>query len=663
MISTAGRTHFLDFGSFRLDLSNRLLLRNGEHVALTQKSFEMLLYLVRNRNRMLRKQEILDEVWKGSYVEEANLAQHIYMVRKALKVNGANGDYIETIPKYGYRFNGEVSEGVEDVQDDSAANGGPMVRLASAQAAVRAVANGHAYRAPLKNQPTGTRPYRLPVLVISAVAVALFASVLAAAGLIYFSQPADPHDVSRIRSISVLPFDQIGGEKDDKLSLGLADTLISRLGVQNSVTILPTSSIAKFNGDTRPPLEVGRELGVDAILTGTIQIEGERVRINVQLISVEARAPVWTQRIDTEFSDVFRLQDEISGEVAAKLASSLRGLPDRGGPSSEPRNPAAVQAFEKGIYFWNKRSSDSLSKAIGHFTEAIKADPSFAQAHAMLADSYALAAVYEVSSGSADKVIEDAKKSASRAIAIDPKVSEAYSAKAVIAQYEKDAASALGYLKKAIALKPGNAIARLRLAWMYAVDEDLGEAIREMKRAQEADPDSQVINLNLARLLRLNRQTDEALEFGKRAVELDPSMTWTRLILAEIYEQKGMLDESIKELRSVPGSAPEQKTAKLLLSRVLAKKGNKGEARKILESVTQGKPVEAPSYEIATVYALLGEKQEAFEELRKSDEDSLIHYLHVKYDYNLDTLRDNPKYPGILTQSKRNFIEAYDKNS
>ncbi|MCO6512230.1 MAG: tetratricopeptide repeat protein [Aridibacter famidurans] len=661
MINPATRTHYYDFGSFRLDVSNRLLLKDGEHVPLTQKSFEILCFLICNRHRMLKKQEILDEVWSESFVEEANLAQHIYMVRKALRNNGSSAEFIETIPKYGYRFTGEVSESYAD-SPSAAESASKDTR--SAEASVSAVPAVAAFRVSEKpSARTHSRLRKYVLLAGPAIAVALISTVLTAAAYLYFTRSTSSDRLSGIRSISVLPFEQIGGEKDEKLGLGLADTLISRLGNQDIVSVSPTSTVARYASNGGSPVEIGRELGVDAVLTGTIQRDGDRIRINVQLISIADRAPVWADRIDGEFSDIFRLQDAVSHDVATKLTAMLSGKPAPAATELEKGDPEAIQAFTKGVYFWNKRAGQNLAEAIGHFNDAVRADPTFAAAHAMLADSYALAAIYEVDSIESVEAIRKGKVHAEKALSIDAKTSEAYSALAVIAQYERDAERALTLLKKAIECDGTNAAARMRLAWMYAVDENLEGAIREMKLAQKADPHSQVINLNLARLLRLNRQTDEALEFGKRAVELDPSMTWTRVILAEIYEQKGMLKESIQELRAVPRSAPEQKTARLLMSRVLAKQGNKNEARKILHDVTKDEAALAPSADVASVYALLGEKKEAFKELQRSEEDSLIHYLQLKYDPNLDPLRDNPEYPGILTQSRKNFIENYDKNS
>ncbi len=657
MIDSTTRTHYYDFGSFRLNVSNRLLMRNGEHIPLTQKSFEILCFLIRNRNRILRKQEILDEVWSESYVEEANLAQHVYMVRKALKDSGSSSEFIETVPKFGYRFTGEVKESFADAVLNT-----PTASFASVSDSTTAIP---ALVAPYKTFTEETLPGSqlfTGARLATAAAAALLAAVLVSF-LFNYQNFNQVKDLAEVKSISILPFRQIGGEKDEKLGLGLADTLISRLGGKGSFEVTPTSAIERFSNSTSSPIEIGSELGVDAVLTGTIQKDGDRVRINVQMISVSRKIPIWTDKFDENFSDIFSLQDRISGELAGKLNDSFGKTEQIPIAFAETRNPEARNAYEKGVYFWKKRTEDDLKTAIGHLEEAVRLDPQFAKAEALLADCLSLAAIYGIDSISPEQAIAKAKISADKAIKLDPSTSQAYSALAVVAQYEKDAGRAADLLKKAVALDPRNAVAHLRLAWIHAVDENLNEAIAEMKLARDADPESQVIALNLARLLRLDRQTDEALKVGKRAVELDPAMMWTRLILAEIYEQKGMFDESIEELRAVPKSAPEQKTARLLISRVLAKKGDKTEARKILKDLAKTEADDAPSYEVASVLAQLGNKREAFRELRRGNDESLIGFLQLKYDYNLDPLRDNPEYKGLVSQSRMKFMSSYDRNS
>lgn len=664
--------HYYEFGIFRLDVSNRELLSENKHISLTQKSFEILFFLIENRDRILKKSEILEAVWAESYVEEANLAQHIYMVRKALKSNGNEQVFIETVPKYGYRFVGEVTENL--VSSADLVNPVPVKKVSQPHLPS---SNGFVQHSNSiqKVEPLDAKDYstkkdkrirksskRLPNLVfVASLAIILTAFLLA----VLLRPSSGDKTLSEIRSISILPFKQIGDGKDDKFGLGLADTLISRLSHQDEIKFSPTAMIARYSeSGSEDSISIGRQLNVDAVLTGTIQRENGSVRVNVQLISVANKTRLWSDKFDVKFSDVFSLQDQVSEELAQKLSIGLDKNTPRVTEAKYIPKAAASEEFSKGLEYWNKRSGKNLPKIVEHFSNAVKLDENFALAYAHLADAYSLVGFYNLEEISPRKVaFEQAEKMANRALNIDPDNSEAYNALAMVAFYQRKNADAKKLYQKAIELNPHNATAHQRLAWMLSTKENLNDAIKEMRLAQQANPESSIINLNLARLLKLNRQTDEALDFCKKAVEIDPGKAWTRLILAEIYEQKGQLDKSIHELKSVPKNAPEERTAKLLLSRVYAKKGKNKEARKILKTIknpTKGN--EDPSYEVATVYAHLGDKKEAVKNLKKAKDDSLIYFLHLKYDYNMDKLRNTPEYSEILSQSKKKVTKE-DKKS
>lgn len=663
----ATKIHYYDFGIFRLDVTNCELLKDGEHIALTLKSFEILHFLIQNRGRMLKKEDILEVIWTDSFVEEANLAQHIYMIRKALKDCGDDNNYIETIPKYGYRFVGEVTEGSISPDDfhRSFQPNNSIVRSNRFEADLEEDLPQNKYELPESLPELTQRKHHL--LIPNIIIATIFAILISAfIYFVYFSASEKKSDISSIRSISILPFKQIGGGKDEQLGLGLADTLISRLSNQNRISILPTTTIAKF-ADTESVdlIELGEKLEVDAILTGTIQKENDIIRVNVQLISVNDRSTLWTDKFDAEFSEIFTLQDKVSEQLAHKLSLPIEDSEQIKINVQNTKNAEAFREYSLGISFWNDRTSENLPKAIEHFENAIAKDANFAPAYSHLADTYSLVGYYKLKDiMSPEEAIEKANKMAEKALELDAGSSEAYAALAMIALYEDNYEKATKFYRKAIELKPDNATAHQRLAWMLTTNDNLKEAIKEMRLAQKADSQSQLINTNLARLLRLNRQTDEALSYCKKAVEIDPSNILTKVILAEIYEQKGLLDKSIEELKAIPKNAPEEKTAKLLLSRVYAKKGEKKTARKILNEATKiESKEETPSYEVATIYTHLGEKKEAVKKLQTATDNSLLYFLHLKYDYNIDPLRDSPEYTKILSKSKNKFIKSTEKKS
>ncbi|NNF00066.1 MAG: hypothetical protein HKN25_13675 [Pyrinomonadaceae bacterium] len=350
---SSDKIHCFEFGNFRLDLTNRELMKNGKHLPLTQKSFELLAFLIENRDRSLRKNEILNSIWDENFVEEANLAQHIYMIRKVLKNTGNTEEYIETIPKYGYRFVGSVTENFIE-------NPGSLIHTSN-ENEIPVETNGFKKHeievAEAFQQIIGVEPDPVPTAPIVRITkdssflltiVGLITVTALAAGYFFFSSQNGVTDPAEISTIAILPFTQIGEEKDEKLGLGMADTLISRLGSQDRVSISPTSTVVKFIEEGRGnPIEIGEELNVDAVLTGTIQREDGNVRVTVQLISVADKSPIWSDKFDAVFSNMFTLQDNISEKVAEKLSLKLNE------PKSALSREDEAAKFESALLFRN----------------------------------------------------------------------------------------------------------------------------------------------------------------------------------------------------------------------------------------------------------------------------------------------------------------------
>ena len=660
MVKSVNKVHYYDFGSFRLDLLNRELLKNGVHVSITQKSFELLQFLIENRGRGLRKNEILNSIWTESYVEEANLAQHIYMIRKVLKDNGNTEKYIETIPKYGYRFNGEVFESIGEET--------PLQRaIISTSATDVKVENEIAQQETnhevdyVEESVSQTSPSNKTSSDFNYSRIAVFGGIsvviLAAFAFYFFRKPNQTLNVSNIKSIAILPFNQIGDNSDKKLGLGLADTLISRLGNQNQTSISPTSTIIKFlEKGTDDSIEIGEKLGVDAVLTGTIQRDADNVRVNVQLINVRKKIPLWSDKFDAKFSNIFALQDTVSEQVAAKLSLKLSDPSKASINNRYTENIEAYQAYTMGLFHWAKRTETNLAKAISNLEKAIAKDPKFASAYAYLADSYSLVAYSQMALIPKDEAISKAQEMAQRALALDPNSSEAITVLGFVAHLKRKPEESIDLYKRAISLKPNNATAHLRLAWMLSTAEGLDAALSQMRLAQKADPQSRVINTNLTRLLRLNRQPDEALTFCKRAIEIDSSVAASKLLMAELYEQKKMFGEATKKLDDLIKQDPDDDDYRLILGRIKAKQGDKKSAKSILKRVTQnGKK---RSFEAATVHLYLGDKGKALSILSDSHEDTQIYYIHMKYDHNLDPLRNSPEFDAILAKSKKRFHAA-----
>jgi DNA-binding winged helix-turn-helix (wHTH) protein/TolB-like protein/Flp pilus assembly protein TadD len=649
---------YYDFGNYRLDVFNRELLSDGKHIPLTQKCFEILFYLIEHRDRMLKKDEILNVIWTECFVEEANLAQHIYMIRKVLKENGGTDKYIETIPKFGYRFVGTVSETVESLQPRSNGRSQTETRSQTYFHDETIEQNGSRLAAPAKKTSDAlsgsvippSRSNKLGLLSFASLATLLFSllTLFSYQFWVYFGQPENKPEFN---SVAILPFKQIGKIKDEKLGLGLADTLISKLSNQKKISISPTSTIIKYIDDTdNNPIEIGEKLKSDYILTGTIQRDHQNVRVNVQMIDVKRKTPLWSDKFDARFSDMFTLHDKICEHVAQKLSIKLNKDSGTLADNTQTENIEAYQAYTLGLFNWDKRTAESLNKAAGYFELAIEKDPNYSIAHALLSDTYSLMVFFDLEENSKEKYLTRARKMGERAMELNPRSSEALTSLALIALFEKNANKALHLYKKAIEMNPHNVTARQRYAWMLTYNNDLEQAIEEMKFAQQTQPRSRLANSNLAYFLYLNKKPEEALAFCKRAIALEPAVPETRIILAQIYEQLGEHEKAITELEEASKKPELKKTSLTIMSRIQAKQGNKKKAIKTLEEATRKKPTSDLDYDTATAYLYIGDKKQAVRILSRSKKEDLALFTKLANDYNLDPLRKMPEFNQLMSK-------------
>jgi TolB-like protein/DNA-binding winged helix-turn-helix (wHTH) protein len=455
---------YYDFLNFRLDVEKQLLLKNGEPVQLTNKAFQILLLLVQNSGQTTKKEDIFALLWADSFVEDANLTQYIYVLRKALGQTPDGNSFIETVPKQGYRFTVEVLKSSVVADEFDSLPKGDLLdnnEIADELPSLQIPTNGNCARrnlihaAPSKNgngktatanshYQTENAPHQqaapasekrrsffsrhrlLSFLLFAAVALASFA------GIYYLRQKPSVVSAQNIKSIAVLPFKPIGGEVDkEKLGLGMADAVIMRLSQINQIEVRPTSAVFRYTD--KPGVHTataGRELGVDAVLEGTVQCDGERVRVLVQLIRTTDGKSLWAESFQEKVFDVFTVQDMISVKVATALALNLTKQQEQLLVQRSTNNAEAFQSYQLGIYFWNKRGNEDLLKAARYFQKAIELDANYAQAYAMLADSYNMLGFYGFENVGEMKT--RARAAAEKSLALNDSLGDTYVALAMM---------------------------------------------------------------------------------------------------------------------------------------------------------------------------------------------------------------------------------------
>jgi TolB-like protein/DNA-binding winged helix-turn-helix (wHTH) protein len=625
--------HIYEFGPFRLDAQKRLLLRDGQLVKLFPKEFDTLLALVEKSGQDVKKEELMRRIWPDSFVEESNLTTNISHLRKALGENARQRQYIVRAPGGGYRFIADVKEvGAEKASEPAVEREEAPVREPSRAAAV----------AP------GWRKFRLAFL------AAVMLITLAVIAISHFWQrrqtaAAPPASMAAshipVQSIAVLPFKPLAPDsRDESLEMGMADTLITRLSNIRQVIVRPTSAVRKYTGPEQDAVSAGREQGVDAVLEGSIQRSGDKVRVTAQLLNVRDGSLLWGYKCVEQCTDIFAVQDLVAERVATALMLKLTGEERESLTKRYTADTEAYQLYLKGRYFLNKSTEEDFRKSIEYFRQALEKDPNYALAYAGLADSYAQLGNYGLISMKESHPL--AREAATRALEIDEKLGEAHASLAfILTNYYWDWGEAEKRFKRAIELNPNYAMAHNWYSQYLSFMGRTDEAIREAKRAQELDPLSLFNNSTIGFVLYLARQYDQAIAAAIKTLELDRNFAVAHMIIGLSYLQKKMYEESISELQK----AKNHPDSRALLGYAYAVAGKRDKARKILTELdklsTQKYVASAP---VAIICIGLGEKDQALERLEKAYDERLWEIGMLKVLPVFDPLRSDPRFTALL---------------
>ena len=575
---------FYEFGPFRIDMRRYLLLRGGEHVPLAPKALKTLLVLLQNRGRVVGKEELMGAVWPDSFVEESNLAQNVFVLRRALGEERGERRYIVTVPGVGYRF-------VAPVRELGAAEGARRPRPATGEAG----------------------------------------------------------EVSAVTSIAVLPFKSLGAEGgDDFLGLGLADALIARLSNLKRVAVRPTTSVMRYVGRSHDPAAAGRELNVESVLDGVLQRDGDQVRVSAQFVRVSDGATLWAAKFDESFTNIFAIQDSISGQVAGALALKLSGEEQSRLRKNYTDDPEAFQLFVRGRYFWNQRTPEGLRKGIEYARRAIELDPTYAPAYVGIADCYNLLPGY----GGQDprESFPLARAAAARALEIDPGMAEAYASLGFVGyRYEWDWEAAEGHFRRSVELKPQYATAHHWYGEALAATGRFDESLAALERAQRLDPLSLPINTDLAQTLFFAHRYGECEARLRETLEMDQRFARAHIIRGAALEQLGEYEEAAVALERAAELSGGGALALSGLGHAYALGGKRRRAREILRRLeAMSREGYVSSYNRAVVHVGLGESEEALAALEQAVQTRDVWLVWLGVNPRLDPLRGEPRFAALL---------------
>lgn len=631
-----------EFGRFRLNSAERVLLRDGEPVSLTPKVFDILVVLVENGGRVVEKDDLMKRVWPNTFVEEGNLTQNISLLRKALGETPNGVQFVETVPRRGYRFVGAVRVKNPEL---AGVSDSPMADSKGALPANATVANqgltafsDPAQAGALAINPSHTKR-RTPGFVLIAAVV-----VIAIVGVVYLTGigKAGGAAVDPIQSIAVLPFIDDASDPDaEYLNDKIAESLINSLSKLPQLRVVPRSVVAGYRGRDLDPRQIGKDLNVRAVVTGRMRRHGDVISIQADLIDLENVAQLWGQHYDHKLSDVMLVQEDISRDIFENLRLKLN--------VEEKKQLESYRLYLKGRNSWNKRTEDGLLQGIKFFEEAIEIDPNYAPAYAGLADCYNMLVVYGMRQPR--EGFPKAKEAAIKALEIDEKLAEAHASLAFIKfRWDWDRAETEREFQQAIKLKPSYAPAHQWYSSFLVAVERFDEAIAEAKRTDELEPLSFVASSHLAWIYYLSGQSDRAIEQGKKILDLDPTSFPARRYLGLAYEQKGMYAEAINEFqKGVKLSGSPLMLA--LLGHAYAVSGKRSEARQVLTDLEQLQSQRYVSpYTVAAIYAGLNDQEQAFKWLDKAVDERDIWLMNLKVDPVFTKLRQHRRFTDLLAR-------------
>jgi TolB-like protein/DNA-binding winged helix-turn-helix (wHTH) protein len=632
------------FDNFRLDAESLTLRRNNKEIHLAKRPFQVLLFLLENRERIVSREELLDKFWDGHDVYDDALRKTIGAIRKALDDTKKPSRFIETRYGSGFRFVGKLEENSQKERKGNA----ETKAVGSWQLAERR--NGNEQKTNSTEQTTNDKEQNRYVLIsISIISILFFFSL---SFYVYSPNNKDqpPNNLveaaTPVRSIAVLPLKNLTGEVNNEyFSDGVTESIITQLSRVSELRIVSSSSTFALKDKEIDPREIGKKLNVDALLEGSVQKKGDLLSVNVRLISTNDGRVLWTsQDFERSVENAYELQDTISCNIAIELRTELCEKV----PGQNTSNADAYQAYLKGRFQWNKRTAEGIKKSIEFYDQAIALDPKFARAYAGLAESY-VQGIWHVPFNSKE-VLPKAEQSALKAIELDYTLAEAHTALANVYELQWNWSEAEREIKRAIELNPRYARAYHVQAFCFLIERRNDEANAAIERARELDPLNLVINTDKATIFFQTNRNDEAFQQWEKTLELDPNFALAYEHRATAYQVLGnesaAIADSTKAMELNGQSAEKIAAYRQTATRYGLKAIYRNELEDLLAKEKRGENVSFISF--AWSYASLGQKQEAFKYIEKAYSERSAEMVLVLTSRKFAPLYSDPRFAELL---------------
>ncbi len=613
----------LRFGIFEMDLVNRELRRRGIQVKVQDQPFQILWALLENPGQIVTRENLRNTLWPvDTFVDFNNIVNAaVNRLRETLGDSAENPRFIETVPRHGYRFIAHV-DGPVPAAD-------PTTQLV----------------APSLERPHAKKIWAFGL--VFAVLLALFATLnLGGLRQRVLGGPSSPP----IRSLAVLPLENLSGdESQEYFADGMTDELITDLASIARLRVISRTSTTHYKGTRKTIPEIARELNVDAVVEGSVGRSANKVRIRAQLVRAVPEEHLWAKSYERDLPNVLALQRDVANAIANEIKVHLTPQERQHLANARPINPDAYNAFLLGGYHSSKKNPAALDKGIQYFQQAIRIDPSYAQAYAGLADAFIERDIWGGLGvgNSADQVHAATLK----ALELDAELAEAHALLAHIHfQYDWDWQGTELEYKRAIELNPNLAGSYVGYAYFLQAMGRHEEALASVRRAVELDPLSASNITDEGRILYRTRQYERAIARYQRALELDPGYVPALSRMAEAYEEWGKYDQALAAVQKFQQAAADRRDIRRPLGRLYARTGRRREALEITRTIEADPNTSGSAFALAVIYSALGDRDRAIDALETGVQTrSLLPFVFM--DPQLDALRTDPRFQQLLRRA------------
>jgi TolB-like protein/DNA-binding winged helix-turn-helix (wHTH) protein/Tfp pilus assembly protein PilF len=631
MKSTQGKLGWIRAGLFEIDLEAGELYKSGRRVALQEQPFRVLSLLLQRHGELVTRQDLQTQLWPAdTYVGfDEGLNTAIRKLRTAFGDSAENPCFIETVPRRGYRFIA------------------PVTRMESPAVEAPQISPVHAEQK--RTFPVTT--LSVTALLVVALSVSAIPRTRRLLWGVVSRSPQAPVS-GAIHSLAVLPLENLSNEPaQDYFADGMTDQLITDLGQIKALRVISRTSAMQYKGVHKPMAQIAQELNVDAVVEGTILKSGNQVRITAQLIQAPLDRHLWARSYEGDLHNILSLQNNVASAIAQEIQVVLTPREQALLKSAHPVNPEAYEDYLQGRYFWNKRDGGALERAMEYFQKATSIDSNYAPAYAGLAETYALLAG---NTGPKDEFVAAGKESATQALLLDPNLSEAHTALALLLGDEYNFTEEEREFKLAVALDPNYATAHHWYGEVYLAQMGhFEEANGQMLQALTLDPGSRIIATDWGAILYWERRYDEAYQQLCRVIALDSGFSEAYLWRGRVLLHQGNYREAIADLETAHRINRGSQTISPTLAYAYGLSGDRAKANAQLRSLlAESRHRYVSPWAIGLVYLGLGDKPHALDWFEEAVREHSTDMLSARVSPEGDSLRGEPRYKALLSAMK-----------